>query len=78
MSKNPAEAKLKLKEAYDPALCVLTAKSEFGFDADTGKVNIKAPIAAKAGLGPYTVEVHTESPLHLSGNLKPGAVGGDL
>jgi hypothetical protein len=78
MAKNPFEAKYKLEEIYDPALCALTVKPEFGFDGDTGKVKIKAPIAAKAGLGPYTVEVHTESPLHLSGKLKPPAVEGTV
>jgi hypothetical protein len=78
MSKDPAEARLKLKEVCDPALCALTAKPEFGFDGETGKVKVKAPIAAEAGLGPYTVEVHTESPLHLSGKLKPPAVAGTV
>jgi hypothetical protein len=78
MSKDPAEAKFKLKEAYDPALCALTAKPEFGFDSGSGQVKIKAPIAAKAGLGPYNVEVRAESPLHMSGKLKPPAVEGTV
>jgi hypothetical protein len=78
MTKKPFEAKYKLEEIYDPALCTLTAKPELGFDAGTGQVKIKAPIAAKAGLGPFTVEVNAESPVHLSGKLKPAAVEGTV
>jgi hypothetical protein len=74
----PQEAKFKLAEAYDPALCALTARPGFGFDSGTGKVTITAPIAAKAGLGPYTVSVQAESPLHLSGTLKPNPVEGTV
>jgi hypothetical protein len=78
LSKAPSEAKFKLAEAYDPALCALTARPGFGFDSGTGKVTITAPIAAKAGLGPYTVSVQAESPLHLSGTLKPNPVEGTV
>ncbi len=78
MSKDPAQAKFKLQEAYDPALCALTAKPEIGFDSGTDKIKIKAPIAAEAGLGPYTVAVHAESPLQLSGTLKAPTAGGTV
>jgi hypothetical protein len=78
MCKNPAEAKYKLEEIYDPALGVLLAKPELDFDSATNKVRIKAPIAAKAGLGPYTFEIQLESPLHLSGSLKPTTLEGGV
>lgn len=78
MTKNPAEAKYKLEEIYDPALCALLVKPEWGFDSGTNKVQIKAPIAAEAGLGPYTVTVQAESPLHLSGKLKPATAEGTV
>ena len=43
-----------------------------------GQVKIKAPIATEAGLGPFRVQVRAESPLHLSGTLKPAAVEGTV
>jgi hypothetical protein len=78
MCKNPAEAKYKLEEIYDPPLGVLLAKPELDFDSATNKVRLKAPIAAQAGLGPYTFEVQAESPFHLSGSLKPATLEGDV
>jgi hypothetical protein len=76
MSKNPTEAKHKLQQNYDPALCALTAKP--GIEFESGRVTIKPAIAAEAGLGPYRVEVQAESPVHFSGKLKPTKVEGTI
>jgi hypothetical protein len=45
---------------------------------ESGRVKIKAPIAANANLGPYAIEVQAVTPLHMSGILKPPAINGDL
>jgi LysM domain len=76
MSKDPAQAKVKLQEAYDPAIKALTVEPEVGFDPAANRVRIKAPIAAEAGLGPYAVEVNAVTPLHLSGMLRPATAQG--
>lgn len=76
MSKNPAEAKHLLQQNYDPAFCALTAKPGIEFQSD--KVRIQPAIAAEAGLGPYTVAVQVESPVHLSGKLRPTKVESSL
>lgn len=78
MIKDAAEASYKLEEIYDPALCALTANPEFDFDSGTGKLRIEAPIAAEAGMGPYTVRVQAESPVHLSGTLNPATMEGSV
>jgi hypothetical protein len=76
MSKNSMQAKQKICDANAPALAVLTAKPEMVFES--GQVKIKAPIAANANLGPYSVRVNAENPLHMSGTLKPPTVSGTL
>jgi hypothetical protein len=45
---------------------------------ESGRVKIKAPIAANANLGPYAIEVQAVTPLHMSGTLKPPTINGDL
>jgi hypothetical protein len=76
MSKDPMQAKQKLYKVHDPALAVLTAKPELVFES--GRVKIKAPIAAKAHLGAYTIEVQAVTPMQMSGTLKPPTINGDL
>jgi len=76
MSKNSMQAKQKICDAKAPALAALTAKPEMVFES--GQVKIKAPIAANANLGPYSVRVNAENPLHMSGTLKPPTVSGTL
>jgi len=43
-----------------------------------GRPIIKAPIAAKAGLGLYTVEVQPLTPFHLTGSIKSQSLKGTL
>jgi hypothetical protein len=78
MSKDSMQAKQTLRDTTDPALVALTAKPEMVFDLESGVVKIKAPIAAKANLGPYAVKVNIETPVHYSGSLKPQTVSGTL
>jgi hypothetical protein len=76
MSKDPAQVKQKLRNAYDPAFVALTANPEMVFES--GTVKIKAPIAANANLGSYAVKVSAETPMHYSGTIKPQTVSGTL
>lgn len=76
MSKNPQEAKFILAESYDPALVALTTKPEIAFES--GRIKIKSPITAQAGLGPYIMQVQAETPTHMSGILKPPAISGTI
>ena len=76
MSKDPIQAKQKLYNVHDPALTALTAKPEMVFEA--GRVRIKAPIATKAHLGPYGIEVQAVTPVHMSGTLAPPPINGEL
>jgi hypothetical protein len=72
------QAKQKLYKAYDPALSALMAKPEMVFDSATGTVKIKAPIATEANLGPFTIKVQKDSPLHWAGFIKPQTLNGTL
>ncbi len=76
MSKNSLEAKQKLYSTYDPALAALMAKPEMAFKS--GRVTIKAPIAAKTNIGPYAIEVQAVSPMQMTGSLKPPKAEGTL
>ncbi len=78
MSKEPTQAKMKLKDVYDPALCALTVDPEMVLDSGTGKIIIKTPIGTKANLGSYKIEVKADSPIHLSGKLKPTTINGTV
>jgi len=55
MSNDVMEAMQNLHNVFKPASAALTAKPEMVFES--GRVKIKAPIAAKAHLGAYTIEV---------------------
>jgi hypothetical protein len=74
MNKNPLEAKQKLFKAYDPALCALTGQPQMVYES--GRVRIKAPIAAATKAGPYDIRVQAITPNHLSGSLKPQPISG--
>jgi hypothetical protein len=76
MSQSPGEAKHLLQQNYNPAFFALTAKPAVEFES--GKVRIHSAMAAEAGLGPYTVALLAESPLHLSGELRPTKVEGTV
>ena len=78
ISRDESEAKLKLKEAYDPAVKVLTTRPEIKFSAADGKVKIDSPITVEAGLGPLTVKVQAVSPMHMSGTLSPPTIHGEV
>jgi hypothetical protein len=75
ISKGQHEIKQKLNEAYDPALCALTAKPGMSYDSETGKVTLEAPIAAQAGIGPYTVEMYTGYAFHLPAFINHKEIG---
>jgi hypothetical protein len=77
MSKDSIQAKQKLRDTTDPALVALTAEPEMMVDK-SGMVKIKAPIAANANLGPYTVRVDALTPMHYSGTLEPQTIKGTL
>jgi len=74
MSKNPIQAKQKLGEIYDPALCNLTARPEMIYES--GKVRIQA--AAQASMGPYTIIVETDAPNHMVGRFTSLPVAGTM
>jgi hypothetical protein len=76
MSKDPMQAKQKLYKDHDPALAALTAKPEMVLES--GRVKIKAPIAAKAHLGAYSIAVKAVTPMQMTGTLKPPTINGDL
>jgi hypothetical protein len=76
MSKNPMQAKQKLHDAYDPALVALTAKPEMVYESNHVKIN--APIATAANLGPYTIRVLIENPMHYSGTIEPPTISGTV
>jgi len=68
LGKDPVQIKSKLKEVYDPAVCALTAKPEMAYES--GRIKIKAPIAAKHDAGIFEIEVQADGPTHMSGSLK--------
>jgi hypothetical protein len=68
VDKNELSSKL---EFGDKALAELTKSVEPQFDMTTGKVTLKASIAAHADIGPYTFEVKADAPNHLTYTFKP-------
>lgn len=76
MSKNPIQVKQKLYDAYDPAICALTAKPEMIYES--GKVKIKAPIGAAANTGPFAINVQTDAPNHMAGSINPPTLSGTI
>lgn len=70
MSVDKSELSSKL-EFEDKALAELTKSVEPKFDLTTGKVTLKASIAAHANVGPYTFEVKADAPNHMSYTFKP-------
>jgi len=66
--KNELSSKL---EFGDKALSELTKSVEPQFDMTTGKVTLKASIAAHADIGPFTFEVKADAPNHLTYTFKP-------
>jgi hypothetical protein len=77
MSKDSIQAKHKLRDTTDPALVALTAEPEMMVD-ESGMVKLKAPIAANANLGPYTVRVDAVTPMHYTGTLESQTINGTL
>ena len=71
-SRNNTEMKQKLREFNDHAFRDLT--QDVSFDFANGQVKINAPIAYKAGVGPYTVDVKAKNPVTLKGTLKPDTI----
>ena len=68
LGKDPVQIKSKLRQVYDPAICVLTAEPEISYES--GLIKIKAPIAAEQDAGPYMIRVEASAPNHLSGFLR--------
>jgi hypothetical protein len=63
----------KIKEQYGQAFLELTSDMSMKFDPATGIATVRPRIAAKAGLGPYTIDVEADSPTHFTStiDLKP-------
>jgi len=72
LSKDAPAVKQKLGQFSDHAFRDLTKGVELGFK--DGRVTIKAPLMYRAGIGPYTVKVESESPMKLKGSLKPETI----
>jgi hypothetical protein len=68
IDKNELSSKL---EFGDKALAELTKNVEPKFDVATGKVTLKASIAAHANIGPYVFDVELDAPNHLKATYKP-------
>jgi hypothetical protein len=68
VDKNELSSKL---EFGDKALAELTKSVEPQFDVSTGKITLKASIAAHANIGPYTFEAKADGPNHLTYTYKP-------
>jgi len=66
--KDPTQIKSKLKEVYNPAVAALIAKPEM--DYVSGRLKIKAPLAAKHDAGIFEIEMQSDTPMHMSGTLK--------
>ena len=73
-SKNDGELKMKLSQFNDHAFRSITQDISLDFDSLNGKVSINAPIAYRAGLGAYTVEVKAENPMTFKGTIKPDTI----
>ncbi len=76
ISKDRFQMKQKLGQIYDPAFSALVAKPEMVFES--GRVTLHAPIAAKAKIGSYAVDVTASAPNHLIGVLKPPPASGSI
>ena len=76
MSRNTAEIRQKLYDAYDPAIRALTAKPELVFES--GKIKIDAPIAAHADAGPFVIEVQAVNPTTMAGIIRPNPISGRI
>ena len=70
MTVNKSELTSKL-EFGDKALAELTKSVELQFDMASGKVTLKASIAAHANIGPYKFEVKADAPNHFTCTFKP-------
>jgi hypothetical protein len=66
--KNQLSSKL---EFGDKALAELTKSVEPQFDMATGKLTLKASIAAHANIGPYTFDAEADAPNHFKATYKP-------
>jgi hypothetical protein len=73
ISENENVLSRKLKDQYEQAFLELTADMGMKFDPATGVATVRPRIAAKAGLGPYSVKVEADSPTHFTStiDLKP-------
>lgn len=58
----------------DRALTELTKSVEPQFDMNTGRIKLKASIATKANIGPYTFEAEMDTPNHLKATFKPDPI----
>jgi hypothetical protein len=68
VDKNELSSKL---EFGDKALAELTKGVEPQFDMATGKLTLKASIAAHANIGPYTFDAEADAPNHFKATYKP-------
>lgn len=71
VDKNELSSKL---EFGNKALAELTKSVEPQFDVATGKMTLKASIAAHANIGPYTFDTEADAPNHFKAIYKPQAI----
>ena len=65
-------------QGHDAAFLELVAGMEMDFNPENGRATIKPSLAAKAGLGPYTLTLEMVSPGRLSWTLKLDTITGEI
>jgi hypothetical protein len=78
ISENENVLSRKLKDQYEQAFLELTADMGMKFDPATGVATVRPRIAAKAGLGPYSVKVEADSPTHFTSTIDLKPIEGSL
>jgi hypothetical protein len=71
------ELSYKLRQSHDKAFMELTSGMGMAFDPVTRKAILRPSIAAKAGTGPYEVELKADGPNHFSSTLKLETLQGE-
>jgi LysM repeat protein len=71
------ELSYKLRQSHDKAFMELTSGMGMAFDPVTRKAILRPSIAAKAGAGPYEVELKADGPNHFSSTLKLETLQGE-
>jgi|GEM_PF-1266168 len=74
---NQNELSYKLRQSHDKAFMELTSGMGMAFDPVTHRAILRPGIAAKAGSGPYEVELKADGPNHFSSSLKLETLQGE-